>query len=134
MSTSNPLHIYKNSNLAGEDIRFDILLSLGLIIKTFTDAAANGIALPSASELLIVYGDIAKDCFIQLAAAAVIPADGALATGMHYIPAGCMKIIDPSGAATFGIIGLTAAATGQIIIECAHSYKDTHKQQQFDRK
>jgi hypothetical protein len=134
MSQANDLHLYKNSTLDGKDIAFDILLSHGLITKTFSDVAANGILLSTDAELLVVYGDVSKDCFIQLGADAVMPGDGILAIGLHFIPAGNMKIIDPDGATVFGIIAATAGESGKVIVECAHAYDDARKRQQFSRK
>jgi hypothetical protein len=134
MSQANDLHLYKNSTLDGKDIAFDILLSHGLITTSFTDVAINDIVLSTEAQLLVVYGDNAKDCFIQLGAPAIIPGDGALAIGLHFIPMGCMKIIDPNGAAVFGIIAAHAGESGRVIVECAHAYDDARKPQQFSRK
>lgn len=132
MAQANPLKLYPHADLKGDDIRFDILFSSGLIIKTFSDAAANDIAIPDDGEILVVYGDATADCFIELADSITVPADGVFRAALYFIPAGCMKVIDRNGATSFSIIR-AADANGFVIIEVAYAYRDTKKQQQHTR-
>jgi hypothetical protein len=132
MAEPNNLHLYRNSTLGGDPIPLDVLLSAGLIIKDFSAVASDGTALPSAPELLVVYGDDVEGCFIQLDAGVVIPADGVFQADLHYIPPGVMKVIDANGAAVFGIIS-ASANPGAVLIECAYAYKDARNKQQHNR-
>lgn len=135
MSEPNTLHLYRNSTLDGTPTPFDILLSAGLILKTFSDETSDPINLPSAPDLLIIYGDGVNDCFLQLGddIVAAIPADGTFISGLHYIPAGVVKVIDSNGVSECTVIAVGPGLVGAIIIECAHSYKDARKLQQHKR-
>lgn len=130
MVEPNDLKLYRNSNLSGEALPLEILLSKGLIKQDFTVTAANAIDLPDDTELLVIYGDPLVDCLIQLDGNAAIPANGAFTAGLHYIPAGSIKTIDCNGAATLGVVSWDGTA-GTVVIECAYAYKDARKSRQL---
>ena len=129
MSEENTLALYKHASLSGEPIPFDILLSKGLIKQAFTVTAANAIALPADTEILVIYSDDNESCLIQLNGNAVIPANGTFVPNLHFVPASSVKTIDANGATEFGVVSFTGRS-GTIIVECARAYKDTRKPKQ----
>lgn len=135
MAEENSLRLYKNSAQDGNPIPLDVLLSRGLIKQDFTATAANGIVIPITDpepDVLVIYADADYDCLIQLDGNAAIPANGTFVEGLHYIPAGSIKVIDRNGAADFGVVSVDSNA-GTIYVECALSYRDTKNIQQHRR-
>lgn len=132
MAGENARALYPNSNLAGNPIPLDMLLVLALMLQDFTVAAANDIAIPTGTDLLVVYGDADTPCFIQLDDDAAVPASGTPVEYLHYIPAGSIKVIDADGADVFGVISADGVS-GTVIIEFARAYKDTRKLEQHTR-
>lgn len=130
MSQENIYQLYPNATLDGQPIPFDVLLSSGIIIQPFTNVAVDNVAIPTETELLILYSD--QNCFLSLSAAIVLPANGAFGAGIHYIPANCMKIIDPDGATAFSVIRQTA--NGTLVVECAYKWMDAKKVTQFNNQ
>jgi len=129
MVETNTLKIYRNSSVNGEALPLEILLSKGLIKQAFTAAAVDNIALPADTEIMVIYGDLNEDCYVQLDAAAALPANGTFEAGMHFIPAACIKTIDTNGATIFGVISGTGR-NGTVIVECAYAYKDARRAKQ----
>lgn len=132
MAEANTLKLYRNSDLNGNPIPLDILLSKGCIMQDFTGSPEDGIVLPTDTELLLFHGDETEGCLVQLDAGAAVPANGAFVAGLHYIPPGCIKVIDANGAVDFGVISATGNA-GTLFVECVYAYKDARKSKQISR-
>lgn len=126
---ANDLKLYPNSNLNGVPLPLDIILVKGAIRQAFTATAANDIDIPDDVDILVIYADDLYACFIQLDGNAAIPADGVFTEGLHYIPAGAIKVIDKNGASTFGVVSADANA-GVVIIEPSYAYKDGRRAKQ----
>jgi len=126
----NDKKLYRNSSLQGDALPLEILLSKGLIKQDFTVTPANAIALPTDTELLVVYGDDVTSCYLMLGSAVVVPVNGVFSLGLHYIPSGSIKVIDGNGATHISLVSRTSEA-GTLIIECAYAYKDARKPKQL---
>ncbi len=129
MADANTLKLYRNSDLNGNALPLDILLSKGLIKQDFTATPANDIALPTDTELLVIYGDIFYDCYVQLTDSIVAPANGVFNAAMHFIPASTVKTIDGNGATEFSVVSADTNA-GTIKVECVYAYKDARRAKQ----
>lgn len=124
--------IYPNADQEGRALPFDVIRSLGTLRQAFTVTAANAIAIPAGTEILVVYSDDDTPCYIQLGGAAAVPSSGTYVADLHFIPASSMKCIDIKGATTFGIISYNSTA-GVVHIEAAQQWRDAKNLQQRQR-